>query len=136
MKLITAKLKEDLFIFEATKEELEVCSKVTHLALDWLGDEFDARHQDTHESPYETGLELDKKLETLLEEHKDEDIITVKIRAFEAGIIYDAFNEVCNGLSFGFANIPTLKELIGYNKEELRIFYDRYKKIFLYKFDT
>ncbi|QNT78420.1 hypothetical protein [Entomobacter blattae] len=136
MKLITAKLKEDLFIFEATKEELEVCSKVTHLALDWLGDEFDARHQDTHESPYETGLELDKKLETLLEEHKDEDIITVKIRAFEAGIIYDAFNEVCNGIPFGRKTTPSLEQLTGYSREELKEFYNRYEKIFLYKFDT
>ncbi|QNT78635.1 hypothetical protein [Entomobacter blattae] len=89
MKYLSEDRKNDLFIFAATKEELEVCSKVTHLALDWLGDEFDARNQNTYESPYETGLELDKKLATLVEEHKNAaltDIITVNIRFFEASI--------------------------------------------------
>ncbi|QNT78414.1 hypothetical protein [Entomobacter blattae] len=134
MKRILKDQENDILTFETTREELEVCSKVTHLALDWLGDEFSARHQDTHEDPYETGLELGKTLEALLDEHKDvspPDLITITIRFFEAGIIYDAFNEVCNGLSFGFANVPTLKELIGYNKEELKAFYDRYEKIYL-----
>ncbi|QNT78413.1 hypothetical protein [Entomobacter blattae] len=139
MKLITAKLKEDLFTFEATKEELKVCAKVLHVALKRLGEEFNTRHQDSHESPYETGMELEKKLTLILEQYKNstlDDIITIKIRAFEAGIIYDAFNEVCNGLSFGFSTIPTYEQFFDYSREELKEFYNRYEKIFLYKFDT
>ncbi|QNT78636.1 hypothetical protein [Entomobacter blattae] len=110
-----------------------------HVCLKQLGEEFNTRHQDIHEDPYETGLELDKKLEALFEQHKNytsDDIITIKIRAFEAGIIYDAFNEVCNGLSFGFANIPTRKQLFGYDREALVEFYDHYEKIFLNKYNS
>ncbi|QNT78415.1 hypothetical protein [Entomobacter blattae] len=134
MKYISEDREKDTFAFKATKEELEVCSKVMNLALKELGEEFNTRHQDSHEEPYETGLVLGKKLEAILDAHKDvspPDLITITIRFFEAGIIYDAFNEVCNALSFGYRNTPTLKQLIGYNEEELRTFYAHYKKVYM-----
>ncbi|QNT78425.1 hypothetical protein [Entomobacter blattae] len=134
MKLILEDQEKDIFIFEATKEELEVCFKVVHIALERLGEEFNDRTQSSDEEPYETGLVLEKKLKTLLEQHKDLSsqgiILNITIRSFEASIIFNAFNEVCNGLHFGVAHIPTLEQLSGYSREELLEFFDSYEKIY------
>ncbi|QNT78419.1 hypothetical protein [Entomobacter blattae] len=134
MKYISEDPKKDIFTFEATKEELEVCTKVIHLALEWLDEDFNTRNQNTSEDAYRAGLKLNKKLLVLLDEHKEDtpvDTIIITIRFLEASIIYACFNEVCNGLSFGFANVPPLKELIGYDKEELRTVYAHYKKVYM-----
>ncbi|WP_203412882.1 hypothetical protein [Entomobacter blattae] len=71
MKYISEDREKDTFAFIATKEELKVCIKVVHIALERLGEEFNDRHQFSEEEPYETGLVLEEKLKNLLEQHKN-----------------------------------------------------------------